>query len=290
MLNHQPQSHIGNMYAVTMSDRDFSRLSEFIHTQCGIKMPPGKRTMLEGRLRRRLHYLGMESFSNYCDYLLSPDGVTTECIHMIDVVTTNKTDFFRESGHFDYLVRVVLPELVDRGVGTRGKLNAWSAGCSTGEEAYTLAMVMNEFAEKNHAIDFSILATDISTRVLEKASRGIYEHARIEPVPMYMKKKYMLRSKDRNSNLVRIAPEMRSRIKFHRLNFMDDNYRISEKMAFVFCRNVLIYFDRATQEQVLTRICRQLISGGYLFTGHSETIQGLNLPVTSVDTTVYRKI
>ncbi|MHC1744215.1 MAG: protein-glutamate O-methyltransferase CheR [Syntrophobacteraceae bacterium] len=279
-----------NMETVTLSDRDFSRLSEFIHVQCGIKMPPGKRTMLEGRLRKRLRALGMESFGAYCEHLLSPDGMSSECVHMIDVVTTNKTDFFREPGHFEYLVQVVLPELVDRGIGTGNRLNAWSAACSTGEEAYTIAMVLNEYSDRECPIDFSILATDISTQVLDKARCAIYDHERVEPVPMYIRRKYMLRSKDKTKDLIRIDQEIRKKVRFQRLNFMDDNYKINEKMAFIFCRNVLIYFDKDTQQSVLAKLCKYLMPGGYLFTGHSETIQGLDLPVINVGTTVYRKI
>jgi chemotaxis protein methyltransferase CheR len=278
-------------FSRTMSDRDFCRLSEFIHTHCGIKMPPAKRTMLEGRLRKRLQSLGMESFGEYCEYLMSSRGQESERVQMIDVVTTNKTDFFREPVHFDYLTQQALPELVQvRGIGIKSTLNLWSAGCSSGEEPYTLAMVLSEYADQIVPISFSILATDISTRVLEKASRGIYEHERVEPVPTLMRKRYLLRSKNRNQALVRIAPELRSQVRFHRLNFMEDQFDITEKMAVVFCRNVLIYFDRRTQEEVLSRICRHLISGGYLFTGHSETLHGLDLPLTSVASTIYRRL
>lgn len=279
-----------NVEAAILSEREFSRLSAFIHGHCGIKMPPGKRTMLEGRLRKRLRALGIDSFNTYCEYLLSPDGLSTECAHMIDAVTTNKTDFFREPGHFDYLMQAVLPEFVDRGIGIQNNLNAWSAACSTGEEAYTIAMVLNEFSEKTYPMRYCILATDISTQVLDKARSAIYDHERVESMPIAIRKKYFLRSKDRSRNLVRIIPELRNKVKFQRLNFMDDHYRIPEKMAFIFCRNVLIYFDRATQQSVLTKLCKSLIPGGYLFTGHSETIQGLDLPVINVGTTVYRKL
>jgi chemotaxis protein methyltransferase CheR len=290
MLMHRNNTLNGNLFAVSMSDVDFRRLSEFIHAHCGIKMPAGKRTMLEGRLRKRLHSLGMDCFSKYCDYLLSPGGMATERIHMIDVVTTNKTDFFREPAHFDYLTQMVLPELAARGFGNRNKLNAWSAGCSSGEEAYTLAMVLNEFAEHTPNLNFSILATDISTKVLDKARRAVYEHDRISPVPMFMRKKYLLRSKNKEYDLVRIVPELRSTIRFQRLNFMEDEFGISEKMALIFCRNVLIYFDKPTQEHVLSRLCRHLVPGGYLFTGHSETLQGMDLPLINVATTVYRRL
>ncbi len=282
----------GEIFSMVMADRDFARLSEFIHAAFGIKLPRAKKTMLEGRLRKRLRTLGMKSFKEYCDFLFAPGGMETECIQMVDLVTTNKTDFFRESAHFDHLTNRVLPELVDvYGLGSRTRLNVWSAGCSTGEEPYTLAIVLNEYAEKDHRFhDYSILATDISTRVLDKARKGIYEHDRIQPVPMYLRRKYLLRSKDRSKDLVRIAPELRARISFHRLNFMDDDYGILEPMSIIFCRNVLIYFDRPTQQRVIGRFCRNLIPGGYLFTGHSETLHGMDLPLTAIATTVYKRI
>lgn len=185
----------GGIYSVQMSDREFVRLSDFIRDSCGIRLPPAKKTMLEGRLRKRLRALGIGSFSKYCEFLFSAGGSESEYVHMIDAVTTNKTDFFREPGHFDYLTERALPELVGlHGVGTGKRFNAWSAACSTGEEPYTLAMVLNEFAGRSPGFDFSILATDISTAVLAKARLGIYEHERVDPIPMELRKKYLLKA------------------------------------------------------------------------------------------------
>ena len=209
---------------------------------------------------------------------------------MIDVVTTNKTDFFREPDHFDYLSERVLPELVlSHGVGVRKKLNVWSAACSTGEEPYTLAMVLSEFAEGCPGFYFSILATDISTAVLEKARSGIYDHDRVIPIPMVLRKKYLLKSKEKVKGLVRIVPALRNSVRFERLNFLDEEYGIDEPMAIVFCRNVLIYFDRSTQEKLVNRLSQQLISGGYLFVGHSESLHGMDLPLVQTATSIYRK-
>jgi chemotaxis protein methyltransferase CheR len=279
-----------NAFKATLSEKDFRRLSEFIHKECGIKMPEAKKVLLEARLRKRLRALGMHSYCEYCDYLFSPEGARNELTHMIDVVTTNKTDFFREAGHFDYLVRTALPELVKLyGANIRKKYAVWSAGCSTGEEPHTLAMVLNEFAQQQQGFNFSILATDISTRVLEQARRGIYKEDVIEPVPMAMKKKYLLKGKDNNKGLVRVGPQLRSLIEFRRLNFMDSDFGMSRPMDIIFCRNVIIYFDRATQEKLLNRFARHLIPGGYLFMGHSETLNGLDVPLLSAGPMVYRK-
>jgi chemotaxis protein methyltransferase CheR len=281
---------VKDMHSTVINDRDFARLSSFIHSEYGIKMPEGKRVLLESRLRRRLRVLGMHSYSEYCDYLFSPEGAQNELIHMIDVVTTNKTDFFREPKHFDFLVHTALPELMKLyGANIRRKYTIWSAGCSTGEEPHTLAMVLSEFAERQHGFYFSILATDISTRVLEHARRGIYREEVIEPVPMAMKMKYLLKGRDSNRGLFRVVPQLRSLIDFRRLNFMDSDFGIKEPVDMIFCRNVIIYFDRPTQENLLNRFCRQLIPGGYLFMGHSETLNGMNVPLVSAGAMVYRK-
>lgn len=273
----------------TMTDSDFSQMSEFIHTVCGIKLLPAKKTMLEGRLRKRMRALGIGSFDAYCKYLMSTQGLEAEAVHMVDVVTTNKTDFFRESDHFEFLVGSALPELArSRKPGHTVKI--WSAGCSSGEEPYTLAMVLNEYARAYPEFRFSLLATDISTRVLEAARQAIYHHDRIEPVPMALRKRYLLRSRDKSKKLVRIVPEVRSQVSFRRLNLKDPDYHIRESMDVIFCRNVLIYFDKEMQEKVLRQFCRHLHTGGFLFTGHSETIQGMNLPVVPATTTVYRRI
>ncbi len=281
-----------NTFKSSLSERDFLRLSEFIHNEFGIKMPDSKKVMLESRLQKRLRCLGIQSFPEYCDFLFSPEGMNNELIHMIDVVTTNKTDFFREPNHFDYLVQKTLPVLMTgRGAGINNTLMVWSAGCSTGEEPYTLAMVLSEFAEKCPGFRFRymILATDISTRVLDKAKQAIYDHERVEPIPMSMKKKYLLKSRNRSNDLVRITPALRESVRFRRLNFIDGDFGMREPMDIIFCRNVLIYFDRPTQEMILNRFFRHLRPGGYLFLGHSETLHGMDVPLVQVAPTIYRR-
>ncbi len=246
--------------------------------------------MLQARLQRRLRCLSMKSYGEYCDYIFSPEGMQEELTRMIDLVTTNKTDFFREPAHFDYLVENCLPALADPdGLGFRKRVAVWSAGCSTGEEPYTLAMVLSEYAEESPGFQFSLLATDISTRVLQTAAVGIYDSEKVHPVPIAMKRKYLLRNKDRSKDLVRIAPGLRALVKFRQLNFMDADFGIAEPMDVIFCRNVIIYFDKKTQEKLLLRFCRHLAPGGYVFLGHSETIFGMDLPLVQMAPTVYRK-
>ncbi len=275
----------------TLSPKEFDRLSEFIVTHCGIKMPPAKKIMLQSRLQKRLRALGMESFKHYCDFVLeSPEGAG-ELVHMIDAVTTNKTDFFREPAHFQFLAETALPEYMSEGAGLAAKkFTVWSAGCSSGEEPYTLAIVLNEFVSQHPGFQYSILATDISTKVLEKARLGIYDQHLVAGIPFDLKQKYFLRSKDRDKALVRVAPELRSRITFQRLNLMQERLMIPEPADAIFCRNVLIYFERGTQCDLLNRLCRCLKTGGYLFLGHSETVHGFDLPLMRISSTIYRKI
>ena len=277
--------------SIRLSEKDFRRLGEFIHATYGIKMPPVKKTMLEARLQKRLRKLGMESFKEYIKFLFSPEGMKEELPEMVNEVTTNKTDFFREPAHFTYLVQTAIPELINStGAGVRRPLGVWSAGCSTGEEPYTLAMVLDNYAEKMESFRYNILATDISMQVLEKAALGIYEEDKVLPVPLEMKKKHLLRSKDRKKKHVRIVPELRSKVHFRPLNFMDGDFGMREKMDIIFCRNVIIYFDRPTQEGLLNRLVSHLVPNGYVFMGHSETLSGLNVPLKLVASTVYRKI
>lgn len=270
-----------------MLNADFKRFSEFIYSECGIKLPDTKRTLLEARLQKRLRVLGMESYNEYSEFLFTPKGMELELINLIDVVTTNTTEFFREPKHFEILTTMVLPHFLSTRTGGE-PLRLWSAGCSTGEEPYTLTMVLSEYARRNLDFRFSILATDISTQVLGRAFKGVYPEDRVRTMSMEMKKKYLLRSKDRKAGLVRIVPQLRQLVRFERLNFMEE-FSFDKPMHIIFCRNVIIYFDRKTQENLLSRFCGCLAKDGHLFIGHSESITGMNLPVTQVAPTVYRK-
>lgn len=283
--------NISDIYKAVMTAEDFKKLSSFIYKEYGIKMPEIKKTMLQSRLHKRLRELNMPNYKDYVEYLFSKEGQQTEVIHMIDMVSTNKTDFFREPVHFDYLHSDVLPELL-HGDKPNRMIKLWSAGCSSGEEPYTIAISMSEFAAANpgHAFDFSILATDISTRVLKTAAEAIYKEQRVEMLPINLKKKYLLRSKDRSNPTVRIIPELRRRISFSRLNFMDSQYNVSDSFDIVFCRNVLIYFDRETQERVINKLCSKLKPNGFFFLGHSESITNFDVPLHQLKPTIFRKI
>ena len=273
-----------------LSSTDFNQLSSFIYAELGIKMPDSKNTMLTGRLSRRLRALGLSNFSQYCQFLFSPKGLEEEMVHLINAVTTNKTDFFREPAHFDYLTQTALPKLAEpQRFSSRHPFRIWSAGCSTGEEPYTLAMVLAEIQAAQNTFRFEILATDISSRVLDVARRAIYPQERIEPVNAMYRKKYLLKGKDQRNPEVRIVPELRRLIRFGKLNFMDEEFCLPEKMDVIFCRNVIIYFDKETQQKLMHKFCQCLHSGGYLFLGHSESLHGYETPFIQVAPTIYRK-
>jgi len=270
-----------------LSARNYARLAGVINDVSGIKMPAAKQTMLEGRLRRRIAALGLPDLNAYCDYLFEDGDFETEVVYLIDVATTNKTDFFREPAHFDFMTNVALPALAEAG---RRQVKLWSAAASIGAEAYTLAMVMEEFRRTGRGPDYSILATDICTDVLAQAASGRFPAAMIEPVPVDLRRRYVLKSRSPGADEVRIAPALRAKIAFARLNLMDSAYPVGADMDFVFCRNILIYFDKPTQERVLARLCDHLRPGGYLVLGHSESAVGVNLPVVAIVNTIFQKV
>lgn len=283
--------HFASDQAKTLSKREFEQLSEFIRNHCGITMPAPKKVMLESRLQKRLRVLSLSSFHEYCDFLFrSPDGAG-ELMHMIDAVTTNKTGFFREPAHFTFLSDVVLPEFkTDRDGRAEEKFTVWSAGCATGEEPYTLAMALSEFLALNPGFQFTVVGTDISTRALEKAQVGIYDITQTASVPPQFLQKYFMRSKDKDKGTMRIVPELRFLVQFQRRNLMDARSTLLEQSVnALFCRNVIIYFERNMQHLLLHRLCRSLKTGGYLFLGHSETVHGFDLPLVRIASTIYRK-
>jgi chemotaxis protein methyltransferase CheR len=276
---------------IQMTDGEFELLSGFIRAHCGIKMSASKKIMLESRLQKRLRALGISSFREYCSILFhSPEG-PFELVHMIDSVTTNKTEFFREPSHFEFLTETALPEYV--GIGEHAGKSGYavlSAGCSTGEEPYSLAIVLNEFTSRNPGFQFTLTAVDISAATLKKAQAGIYHQSQVTMIPTTLRQKYFMVSKDRNMELVRIVPEVRDLVRFLRMNLMDECSLPSKgTLDAIFCRNVIIYFDRETQYRLLRCFCRSLKTGAHLFLGHSETVHGFDLPLVRKRSTIYRK-
>lgn len=273
-----------------LEDEEFRKIATFVESEVGIKMPKSKKLMMQTRLQPRLKALNLNNFSDYLEYLFSSEQTKTEeSIYLIDAITTNLTHFYREPNHFDYLTSDVIPTLINSGV---KNLNIWSAGCSSGEEAYTLSIVIEEYKTANldKIFDYSILATDVSTKVLEKARNAIYSVESVKSIPVDIKNKYFEKNKESEKTEFRIKPEFSQKVQFQRLNFMEDDFSVEKEMNIIFCRNVLMYFDKSTQEEVLKKFMKYLAKDGYLFLGHSETIYNMDLPLKTVAPTVFQKI
>lgn len=274
-----------SFHTIELSKTEFEKLSKYIFENYGIKMPFAKKIMLQSRLQKRLRHLNMDNFKQYIDYVFGENG-SNEMIHMMDVVSTNKTDFFREPTHFEFLQEVVLPHYK---ASNTNNIKVWSAGSSSGEEAYTIAMVLEEFKKEFASFNYHIYGSDISTDMLKKAVNAVYKMEKIIGIPEKYKKKYLLRSKDPAKQLVRIAPVLRTKVNFFRLNFMETYYNVQQTFDIIFCRNTLIYFERDTQEAVINRLCNHLKPGGYFILGHSESITNMNVPLQSVKPTIFQK-
>lgn len=280
--------NLSEIYRAELSNEDFDKMGRLIFKLAGIKMPPSKKIMVQARLKKRLRALGMNSFAEYVRYVFSKEGMNMELIHILDLISTNKTDFFREPIHFSFLSGLVLPQFLEQR--QSGSFKVWSAGCSSGEEVYTLAMVLSEFSLAHTSFDFNILGTDISTTMLAMATKGVFTESSLKSaVPDYLIRKYFMKSKDATQKIYRAVSEIRQKTRFNRVNFMDNSYPVGEKFDAIFCRNVLIYFDRETQEKVVQKLCNYLKPGGYFFHGHSESLIGMNLPLKNVKPTIFRK-
>jgi chemotaxis protein methyltransferase CheR len=278
-----------NIFSQQLKHKDFVKLKDFIEDTCGIKLTENKKNMVEGRLRKRIKHLGYAGYDEYLKYVFESDENNPERLHLIDVITTNKTDFFREPNHFKLMTERILPHLSQtNGLGTEETLNVWSSASSTGEEPYTLAMVLAEFYGIRG--NFNIFATDINTNVLQIGRKAVYSEEKSEDIPRDLQRKYMMRSINRSDRLLRFKPELRSKVRFGRNNLKDEKYILPVKVDIAFCRNVIIYFDQSTQERVLNTICSYIKPGGFLFMGHSESIHGMTLPLKNYAPTVYVRV
>ena len=274
----------------TMSDIEFLRFSNLIYNESGINLPINKKIMLTTRLLKRLRHLNIPSFKQYYDYVCSSNGRKEEIYSMLDVVSTNKTDFFREAGHFDVLKNKILPQLLtSKKIALNKKINIWSAGCSTGQEPYSIAMVVDNFLSNHPDINYFILATDISGNALDTAKKAIYPKHAFKDIPGHLQSRYLMRGKGPQKDFNRIVPELRNNIQFKWMNLNDREIRIRIPVNIIFCRNVIIYFDRKTQIELFRKVYNLLVPGGFLFIGHSETLNGINHDFRSVSTTVYQK-
>ena len=271
----------------TLSDRQFAAIARFVEREVGIKLPPTKRLMVEGRLRKRVRALGFPTLDAYAEHVFA-GAAAEEMTHLVDCVTTNKTDFFREPAHFRFLREVAVPQALAQH--RDGRLKVWSAASSIGAEAYTIAMVLQDMVAAGIRFRFSILGTDVSGEVIAQARAAIYPASLADAVPPDLRQRYLMVSRSAADASVRVVPELRRLVQFHRLNLMDPSYPFDRDVDVVFCRNVLIYFDRPTQAAVIGRLAGHLRPGGYLILGHSESMAGNDVPgLCQHVPTVYRR-
>lgn len=269
----------------SLSDIEFKQLKDLVLRIAGIYLSDSKKELLISRFSRRLRQLKFRSFSEYYGYLLSPEN-NTEIEYFINTITTNKTGFFREAHHFNYLATTFATEMQQR----KEPIRVWSSACSTGEEAYTTAMVLHQNLVEPYSIPVSILATDIDTRVLSLARRAIYDEQSIAEIPDEYLHRYFLRSKKQERGLYKVNTELRKMVSFEQFNFIDDTYRFNPGFDVILCRNVIIYFNGSTKARVINQLKNMLKIGGYLIVGHSESLFDISQGLEFIENTMYRRI
>jgi chemotaxis protein methyltransferase CheR len=270
---------------ISLSDSEFDKLRELVYKISGISLANTKKELVISRFSKRLKELKLNSFGEYYDLIVSPSGFS-EVQNFINSITTNKTDFFREAHHFDFIVSTFIPQVV---ASSRPVVRIWSAACSTGEEPYTIAMVMAKYLVEPYGIPVKILGTDIDTNVLKTAARGVYDSHAIGQVPEKYLKKYFLRGKGDSFGLYKIKDEIRSMVTFKQLNFIASEYPITSTFDIIFCRNVIIYFSSETKKTVVSKLFRYLNEGGYIMMGHSETLFNMIDGLVYLKNTIYQK-
>ena len=271
-----------------MLSDEFEFIRTLVYRHSRINLTPDKRELVAVRLGRRLRATRLSTIGEYCELLQAP-GTDSELCALIDAISTNYTFFFREKVHFDFIRRVVVPEYRKKANNNRtSRLNAWSAACSSGEEPYTLAMTLSEAIPHGEGT-WHIEATDVSYSILEKAKAGIYSSQNLEGVPADYAKTYFQRGVGAQDGNYRIKPALRKLVNFQQLNLLDSFLPFKESFDIIFCRNVMIYFDYATQSELVSKLTSMLSPGGYLFVGISESLSAINHGLKAVDSSVYQK-
>jgi len=275
--------------AITLGDREFKMFRALIFEKSGISLHEGKKELLRTRLSSRLRARDLSSFKDYYDFIKN-DKTDGELMGLLDAISTNLTSFFREINHFHFLEKKIIPQILARGRKTNDKaLRCWSAGCSSGEEPYTIIFSLLENAEINNSWDIKMLATDISAEMLEKATSAVYTEEKIKTVPKSIIRKYFVKGTKDKEGLYRVRQEISRLVQFKRFNLMTENFPFKHKFDFIFCRNVMIYFDKPTQETLTSKYYNALAKGGYLMIGHSESLTGLEHQFKYVLPTIYQK-
>ncbi len=268
------------------TDKDFSKIQKLVSQHTGIVLSEAKRDMVYSRLARRLRKLDLSDFKDYCQ-IVENETDAEELTHFTNAITTNLTSFFREPHHFQYLKTKLLPSLMKRNAETQ-RLRIWSAGCSTGEEPYSLAIAIRDVIPESSNWDIKILATDLDSNVLDTGSQGIYGEERVKALENSILKKWFMRGKNGMGGCVRVSPSLQDMISFKQLNLMNE-WPMQGPFDFIFCRNVVIYFDKPTQSVLFDRYANMLIEDGHLFLGHSETMFKVCNRFELIGNTIYRK-
>ncbi len=276
--------YLKHVEMLELTDRDFRKLSKLIYDRFGIHLTEQKRALLMGRLNKVVRKMGFTNYREYFEYVIN-DKTNESLLKLVDKISTNHTFFFRGQDHFDYLSGTVLPEL-DNIFSDNAELRIWSAGCSSGAEAFTIAMILKEYYVKTLFKEIGMLGTDISMTALDQANKGIYPVEYISEAPVYYKNKYF---KMIGNGQVRIDDKLKKMVLFKRLNLMNAVYPFKSKFHIIFCRNVMIYFDSETRRNLVKKFYNHLHPGGYLFIGHSETLSRKASPFTYLKPAIYRK-
>lgn len=272
----------------SFTDSDFNYLSRLIKARAGIDLPDTKRELIYGRLSKRLRQLGLKSFKQYCNIL--ENGDKEEFTHFINAITTNVTSFFRENHHFEFLKTVLFPKIIQsQARESKPRLRIWSAGCSSGKEPYSIAMVLRECIPNISAWDVKILATDVDSHILDVARKGVYPSELIKEVSAERRKRWIQDGHGSNNGEVKIRDELKELISFKQLNLMDA-WPMQGQFDIIFCRNVTIYFDKDTRAKIIDRFANQLVMGGHYFIGHSESLFGLTERFATAGRTIHTKI
>ncbi len=266
------------------TDNDFKRVQKIVYDFAGIDLNDSKKNLVYNRLAKRIRFLGQTHFSEYLDYVEKQGE--SEFIHLINAITTNLTFFFRETHHFEFLADTVIPELLQKNASTK-KIRIWSAGCSTGEEPYSLAIVLKETVPSGW--DAKVIATDLDSNVVNTGLTGIYKIDRLKGVSEERKSRWFMKGEGSKAGFVKTKPELQKIIEFGQLNLMAD-WPIQDAIDVIFCRNVVIYFDKPTQSKLFNRYADKLPMGGYLFIGHSESLYKVCDRFELLGKTVYKKI
>jgi chemotaxis protein methyltransferase CheR len=260
---------------------EFQEIRQLAYDKFGLDLRQGKEELVSARLGRKIREANCRSFREYYRHVLE-DGTGEALIGMIDALATNHTGFLREPAHFDFLREKILPSLV-----SRGAIDIWSAACSTGEEPYTIAFTAMETMLPADYAKLRILATDISTKALDSARRAVYPAERFAEFPPLWMRRFLLRGQGQWKGWYRIKPEVSGRVQFARLNLVEP-FSHNRRFPLIFCRNVMIYFDKPTQERLVNRLAEHLEPGGYLFVGHAESLTGVDHPLQYVRPAIYR--